>query len=233
MRSRFVTGTPGNASWYPSAVPPEGAKAPRKPERTPDRDSRAGRRGPLDGGLRHGRMARGGQAARPRSRGSPMNLLARPLRAQTTNLGFLVLALVAGISSPSSAQVRSEHKIAGSQGGFSGILQSKQLFGIDIEPIGDLDGDGVGDLAVGARGYYQGVSTGAVWILFMTATGTVRDQRRITGADPVSRPPWRRPTASATTSRSWATSTATVRSSSRWGRPGTTTAARTGEPCTC
>lgn len=60
--------------------------------------------------------------------------------------------------------------------------------------LGDLDGDGVGDLAVGSildddgipdlavgsPGVHQGgFGTGAVWVLFLNADGTVRAQQAI------------------------------------------------------
>ena len=48
------------------------------------------------------------------------------------------------------------------------------LAGISAAAIGDLDGDGITDLAVGA-GYDDdgGADRGAVWILFLNPDGTV------------------------------------------------------------
>lgn len=61
-------------------------------------------------------------------------------------------------------------------------------FGISIANLGDLDGDGVDDLAVGACGEdntYVGNEvagkSGAVYILFMTFNGTVKSSSRIGG----------------------------------------------------
>ena len=51
----------------------------------------------------------------------------------------------------------------------------ESVFGYAVRSIGDLDGDGVGDLAVGAP--YDsdgGHQYGAVYILFMNAEGTVK-----------------------------------------------------------
>ncbi|PCH99135.1 MAG: hypothetical protein COB85_00675, partial [Bacteroidetes bacterium] len=77
-------------------------------------------------------------------------------------------------------QVKSHQKISSTKGNFTGILADSDLFGADIENIGDLDGDGVDDLAVGAQ--YDddgGSSNGAVWILFMNSNGTVKSQQKI------------------------------------------------------
>ena len=45
---------------------------------------------------------------------------------------------------------------------------------------GDLNGDGVGDLAVGAVGDDDGgVTAGAVWILLLDSDGTLKEPRKI------------------------------------------------------
>jgi cysteine-rich repeat protein len=76
--------------------------------------------------------------------------------------------------------VRSQQKISGTQGGFSGTLDDEDWFGYDVASLGDLDGDGVGDLAVGAVGDDGGgPDRGAVWILFLNPNGTVKSHRKI------------------------------------------------------
>jgi hypothetical protein len=46
--------------------------------------------------------------------------------------------------------------------------------------LGDLDGDGVGDLAVGADlDDDGGLDRGAVWILFLNPNGTVKSHQKI------------------------------------------------------
>ena len=64
-------------------------------------------------------------------------------------------------------------KISSTQGGFNGTLANSDRFGVATASLGDLDGDGVTDLAVGA--YFDndgGSNRGAVWILFLNTNGT-------------------------------------------------------------
>ncbi len=59
-------------------------------------------------------------------------------------------------------------------------LPGGRLAGPRVVGLGDLDGDGVPDLAVGALGDDDGGSErGAVWILFMNNDGTVREVQKI------------------------------------------------------
>ena len=75
--------------------------------------------------------------------------------------------------------VKGHQKISSTQGGFTGLLDDGDLF-IDAASLGDLDGDGVGDLAVGARSDDDGGTTrGAVWILFLNTDGTVKGHQKI------------------------------------------------------
>ena len=64
--------------------------------------------------------------------------------------------------------VKSHQKISDTEGGFTGILDNGDVFGVSVASLGDLDGDGVGDLAVGApQDNDGGRDHGAVWILFL------------------------------------------------------------------
>jgi hypothetical protein len=79
-----------------------------------------------------------------------------------------------------SGKVRLQQKISDSAGGFGGNLKNGDEFGSAVASIGDLDGDGVADLAVGAPyADIGGTDSGAVWILFMDRDGKVRAQQKI------------------------------------------------------
>lgn len=76
--------------------------------------------------------------------------------------------------------VASHQKISETAGGFLGVLDKDDHFGISVAALGDLNGDGVGDLAVGANLDDDGGSNqGAVWILFLNPDGTVSAHQRI------------------------------------------------------
>ncbi|MCH7903431.1 MAG: FG-GAP repeat protein, partial [Armatimonadetes bacterium] len=76
--------------------------------------------------------------------------------------------------------VNSHQKISDTQGGFTGILDDGDNFGFSLASLGDLDGDGVADLAVGAIGDDDGgANRGAVWILFLNTDGTVKSHQKI------------------------------------------------------
>ncbi len=80
--------------------------------------------------------------------------------------------------------VKAHQKISDTEGGFTGTLDDNDRFGFSAALLGDLDGDGVGDLAVGA---YQdddgGFNRGAVWILFLNTDGTVKTHQKISDTE--------------------------------------------------
>jgi len=76
--------------------------------------------------------------------------------------------------------VKSTRKISSAQGGFSGALMSGDGFGGCAASLGDVDGDGIADLVVGAGGDDDGGSDfGALWVLFMNTDASVRAQQKI------------------------------------------------------
>ncbi len=74
--------------------------------------------------------------------------------------------------------VKSSTKIAAGTGD-GPTLADFDYFGSSVTALGDLDGDGVSDLAVGATGDGTGgLLRGAVYVLFMNADDTVKAARR-------------------------------------------------------
>ncbi len=80
--------------------------------------------------------------------------------------------------------VNYHQKISDTEGGFTGILDDLDGFGVLTTSLGDHDGDGVVDLAVGAwrdddGGTPPNADRGAVWILFLNTDGTVNHHQKI------------------------------------------------------
>lgn len=76
--------------------------------------------------------------------------------------------------------IKGTQKISSLEGNFKGILNVDDLFGKSITAIGDLDKDGVIDIAVGAPYDDDHINnSGAVWILFLNTDGTVKSQQEI------------------------------------------------------
>jgi hypothetical protein len=77
-------------------------------------------------------------------------------------------------------RVKSHQKISSTEGGFTGALDNGDSFGRSVASMGDLDGNGVIDLAVGASSDDDGgTNRGAVWFLFLNADGTVKSHEKI------------------------------------------------------
>lgn len=73
----------------------------------------------------------------------------------------------------SSGEIISKIKISSTAGNFSGTLTDGTLFGNALDNFGDLDGDGITDIAVGAKlDDDGGIDRGAIWTLFMQETVT-------------------------------------------------------------
>ena len=72
------------------------------------------------------------------------------------------------------------------EGGFNFTLSAQERFGYSVAGIGDVDGDGTPDLAVGAPGY-GGFSRGAVYIVFVDPlTGGAKGGSRLHDGLPLS-----------------------------------------------
>ena len=76
--------------------------------------------------------------------------------------------------------IKAVQKISDTSGGFLGGLADGDAFGSALASVGDLDGDGIQDLAVGAPGDDDGGDdAGAVWVLLLARDGTVREETKI------------------------------------------------------
>jgi len=97
--------------------------------------------------------------------------------------GFVLLLASSGGAYADDIVV-SYSKISDTEGGFTGTLDDQDFFGGGIAPLGDLDGDQVVDLAVGAAWDDDGgANPGALWILFLNADGTVKSHQKISATE--------------------------------------------------
>ena len=131
--------------------------------------------------------------------------------------------------------VLSTQKISATEGGFGGTLANGDLFGSSIARLGDLNGDGVEDIAVGGARRQHGRREPGGGVDPVPRDGRLRglrDQARVP-VRAASAAPWRTETASARRSPAWTTSTATGTSTSRSARTAATSAGRTAARSGC
>ncbi len=84
------------------------------------------------------------------------------------------------LSLNSDGTVASQSKISDYEGGFLAVLDDWDVFGTDIAGLGDLNGDGIKDIAVSARRDGDGgTEKGAVYILFLNNDFTVNSFQKI------------------------------------------------------
>lgn len=109
------------------------------------------------------------------------------IKAQT----FLLASVLAGSlvachdeDATITLDVKSEQIISGSAGNFNGTLHAGDAFGSAVALIGDLEVDGVVDIAVGAPlDDDDGTDRGAVWVLFLNTDGTIDLEAKISSAE--------------------------------------------------
>ena len=102
------------------------------------------------------------------------------MRTFTLVLMLTTAGLLFTVAAPAQyISVKDFQKISDTQGGFDGVLDNWDGFGGRLANIGDLDGDGVIDLATFTGDDDGGENRGAVWILFMNVDGTVKAEQKI------------------------------------------------------
>lgn len=98
-------------------------------------------------------------------------------RLASLPFGLFLFALCGSLHArQSDGTVLSQSKISALEGGLTGPLGAGDEFGCAVVRLGDLDGDGGSELAVGALASEGG---GAVWILFQDSEGVIRSERKI------------------------------------------------------
>ena len=128
------------------------------------------------------------------------NILARPLTSSLENrlmifnvihimtqfLRPLLAAMLCLCTSMSLAQTTTQFgpdsfvKIADGLNGFNAELDSGDRFSRDHDQAGDINGDGVIDIVIGARSDDDGATdAGALYIVFMNSDGTVQSNQKI------------------------------------------------------
>jgi hypothetical protein len=81
-------------------------------------------------------------------------------------------------------KVKSFQAISDTAGNFTAAMDTYDYFGKSVAGIGDLDNDGVEDLAVGAYGDDDGGDAdGAVYVLFLQTDGTVQSYQKISDTE--------------------------------------------------
>jgi len=104
---------------------------------------------------------------------------------------IVFLAGVAAVATAELGDVLFEQKISREAGGFTGDVLGGDAFGFGVEALGDLDGDGTPDIAVGAPGDNgeKGGNEGSFYVLFLNPDGSVRSSEKYSpGTSPVAVP---------------------------------------------
>jgi len=78
-----------------------------------------------------------------------------------------------------AGEVLSWQKISSTEGDFTGDLDSEDQFGTSVAKIGDLNGNGIPEVAIGSWDDDGGINHGAVWILFLDSSGSVDSFQKI------------------------------------------------------
>lgn len=107
--------------------------------------------------------------------GDGINDLAVGAINENNLMGATYIILLNSDGSPKSVK-----RLSNGTNGFPSVLATKDRFGVSVAGIGDVDGDGIPDLAVGAHGDNEvNTQAGAVYILRMKSDGSVKSTSKI------------------------------------------------------
>ena len=108
----------------------------------------------------------------------------KPLRIAFIIIAWLTLSGRSCTEATITTGVDSAQKISATAGNFEGGLDDNDQFGSAAANIGDLNADGVIDLAVGAPlDDDGGTDRGAVWILNLNTNATVKSYQKISDTE--------------------------------------------------
>jgi len=96
---------------------------------------------------------------------------------------MLLLALACintTLTAQSDISIKSYQKIADGFGGFGSPILTDDRLGEDVENLGDLDGDGVNDIAIGAAfDDFSSSDCGTIYVCFMNANNTIKSKKNL------------------------------------------------------
>ncbi|MFK7884077.1 MAG: GC-type dockerin domain-anchored protein [Phycisphaerales bacterium] len=80
--------------------------------------------------------------------------------------------------------VRDVQKVSSLEGGLEAEISDGDLFGMTVAPLGDIDGDGIPDIAVGSnRDDDGGTDRGALYFFLLNSDGTIKAESKVSSTD--------------------------------------------------